>query len=52
MNSTAADILLADIGVWGVALIGTLSFLAYRALDRARLVAPPKASPQPGGEAP
>ena len=43
MNGTAADILLADVGAWGLAAISALTFLALRALDRARLVAPPKA---------
>jgi len=42
---TALDIALADIGAWGLAGIGGLVFLARRALDRSRLVAPPKEQP-------
>ena len=44
----ALDIALGDIGVWGVAGIGALTFIANRAVDRARLVSPPKAPAQDG----
>ena len=42
----ALDIALADIGAWGLASIGAMTFIAHRAVDRARLAAPPRTPAQ------
>jgi hypothetical protein len=44
--NVALDIALADMGVWGAGLIAAGTFIVNRAIDRARLVNPPKQQAQ------